>query len=463
MTTLELCAKTAIAKQVLVGPRTRPLVGNLLDIKRDPLRFFLEVSQAYGDVVPIQMGRERVLMINSPDYIKQILQDNYPNYRKSDFYAKLRPIFGDGIFLSEGDVWRQQRQAVQPAFHKEMIEKLASEVDSTVGDLLRRWHSKYGDGESFDVSPEMMRVTLDVVLRALFDVRLGNEADAVHDALTVILTEVERRIWSLTKIGEYLPTKRKRSFQRAMSTLDDFVNRIVERRRGDSTPHNDLLSMLLDRYGEPRDAQMLRDQIMSMVLAGHETTAGALSWSWYLLSKNPSVERRLKEEVGTVLGDRPPTIADLPRLSFARMVFEESMRLYPPVWTISRTALNDDVIGGVQVKAGTTVMLCPYAIHRSPRYWENPEGFDPERFSPDRSKLRHPYAYFPFGGGPRACIGKQFALTEGPLVLAGVMQSYRLEIVSGHPVEPVPMITMRSREGIRMTLRRDAATAKNAA
>jgi cytochrome P450 len=443
------------------GPATYPLLGHLPHIKRDTLGFFVKAAAEYGDIVPIHMGVERVLMVNNPDYIKHILQDNFRNYRKSKFYQKIKPILGDGIFISEGERWLGQRRTLQPAFHGPDLQAMGDEMVSAAAEMVARWRPSHDQGRALEVSEEMMRLTLDVVLRTLLNVRLGGDEDVIFANLRVVLREAENRVWAMTPIREHVPTRANREFKRALAALNSVVYTLIEKRRHDPEPPQDLLSMLLAAYDDPerREAsnRELRDLVMSVILAGHETTANALTWSWYLLSKNPTVGRRVRQEVATVLGGRAPTIHDLKDLKYTQMVFEEAMRLYPPVWTFSRTALGDDRLGSTPIPKGTTVMLCAYAVHRNPRFWDNPEGFDPERFAPERVAARPPFAYFPFGGGPRLCIGHRFGMMEGVLVMAMVAQRYRLELVPGYTVEPEPMITLRPRNGLKMTLHEEEA------
>lgn len=458
MTVAVLQSETSRDPRDLSGPRRLPIVGNLLEIRRDPLNYFVRTSRDYGDVIPIHMGIERILMINNPEYIKYVLQDNHRNYRKSKFYGKLRPILGDGMLLSEGETWLRVRRVAQPAFRGKCIRGMAVAITNTTAEMLERWNGICQSNKTLDICPEVMRVTLDVVFRALMTAPLGDRSDAVYNALNTVLREAERRVWELTNLSEYLPTRRNRDFRKALTALSEVVHQVISLRRADTAEHCDLLALLMEAYDDPdsplKSNRQLRDEVMSFVMGGHETTAAALAWTWYLLAKNPAVERRVWDEVDSVLAGRTPTFDDLESLTYTKMVFQETMRLYPPVWTISRTALDDDKIGNHHIPKNTTVMLCPYAIHRNPRFWRHPEEFDPERFSPQGSDGRHQFAFFPFGGGPRACIGSRFALMEGPLVIAMVAQTYRLELIPGQNITPEPTITLRPREGIRVTIKR---------
>lgn len=302
----------------------------------------------------------------------------------------------------------------------------------------------------------MMRLTLTIVCLTLFTSDISDEASDVGQALTVVLRHANNRISSLFPLPENFPTEENYRFQQALKTLDRVVYNLINERRQSGEDTGDLLSMLVfardEETGESMSEKQLRDEVMTIFLAGHETTANALSWTWYLLSKHPDVERRLDAELKEVLGGRVPTLFDLKNLKYTLQVLNETMRLYPPVWEIGRENIGTDQLGGYDIPSNSTIILSAYVTHRHPDFWENPEGFDPERFSPEHSGNRPQYAYFPFGGGPRTCIGNNFALMEAQLVIADIAQKYRLELVPGHVVEPEPMITLRPRNGILMTL-----------
>jgi cytochrome P450 len=303
----------------------------------------------------------------------------------------------------------------------------------------------------------MMRLTLTIVSRALFKTDVGDRAEEVASALDVLMEQSQRRIQNPFLLPPILPTRDDRIFRESVQRLDQIVYGMIENRRHADQEDNDLLSMLIAAKdadsGEYMTDQQLRDEVITLFLAGHETTANALSWTWYLLSKFPDVERKLYQELNQVLEGRVPTLADIPALPYTRMVIDESIRLFPPAWLISRTAREDDVVDGITIPAGSIAFLSPYVTHRHPDLWENPEGFDPERFSPARSASRPDFAYFPFGGGPRLCIGNNFALMEAQLVLATMVQHFQVEIVPGHPIELQPSITLRPRHGILARLR----------
>ncbi|MDP6708313.1 MAG: cytochrome P450 [Alphaproteobacteria bacterium] len=451
MTATDLAATTYAAPS-LSGPKGLPLIGNLRDIRKDPLGYFTRVARDYGDVVPIRLGPERLLFINRPEYVRHVLQVNFKGYRKSDYYQRVRPIFGDSILMQEGESWLRLRRVAQPAFQGKRIRAMMAGISETAEEAVGRWQGAAGRGVSYELNQEMMRLVLDVVFRVLLQVRLGDRFEEVFHNLGIVLREAEHRVWTLTTLGQYLPSRRNRAFRQALSRLDDVVYGIIEARRQDEAGHEDLLSLFMAAFDDPASPassnRQLRDEILTFLIGGHETTAAGLAWTFHLLSEHPEVEARLWQEVDEVLGGRPPGFDDLPRLPYTRAVFDEAVRLYPPVWTISRTALTDDMLGDVPVPKGTTVMLSPFALQRNPRHWPEPEAFDPRRFLPENEKRIEPFAYFPFGGGPRACIGARLATVEATLILARIAQSFRIRVLPDQIIEPEPTITLRPRFGI---------------
>ena len=440
------------------GPPSHPILGNLREIRRDTLGFLLSAASQYGDIFSFRFMFFPGLLVNHPDHIRHVLQDNHRAYSKQHFdYAILRPVLGEGLLTSDGEYWLRQRRLIQPAFHRQRIAFFGEQMVEETEKMLRRWESKYQEGQVVDIAEEMMRLTLTIVGRALFSVELSAQAGTIGPAFTTINAQVSDLFRSV------LPTPLKfrlPGFQRALGELNRTVQSIIEQRRLElahsGNAGNDLLAMLIQARDEGSNDQMtdqqLRDEVVTLLLAGHETTANALTWTWYLLSEHPPVSERLRYELESVLNGRSPCLDDLPRLKYTRMVVNEALRLYPPAWVISRRAEQDDAIGGYPIPKGTVVSLSPYTMHRHPGFWETPEAFEPERFSPECSEGRPQYAYFPFGGGPRLCIGRDFALQEAVLILATVAQRYYLELAPGHPVEPEPLITLRPKYGMKMTL-----------
>jgi cytochrome P450 len=448
------------------GPKGVPFFGSFFEALRDPLSLFLESRARYGDVVRFEFGPFEYYLVNDPEVVRHVLVDNAKAYTKSRNYLGLRHVLGQGLLTSEGEAWRRQRKLAQPAFHRDRLAGFARQMARSTRDLLRRWDE--GDVREACIHREMMRLTFRIVGLTLFSSDVDGDAKEVGEALDVAMKWANDYAEAMVPIPPFVPTPANVRFKRAMKTLDDVVFRIIaERRRlaaaGGGTG-DDLLGMLMDARGESGEERMsdrqLRDEVITMVLAGHETTANLLAWSFELLSKHPDVERRVREEAVRVLGDRDPELEDTRSLEYTRRVLDEALRLRPPAWMFERQAIEPDRLGGFDVKRGSIVGLCPYVLHRHPGHWENPEGFDPDRFLPARAERRARYAYLPFGGGPRFCIGNHFALMEAQIILAMIVRERRVELDPAHRVELDPVITLRPKHGLRVSLRR-AATASS--
>ncbi|CAN5567616.1 cytochrome P450 [soil metagenome] len=432
--------------------RGNAVFGSALEMRRNPLRLLTEARRRHGDFVRFRLGPYRVHLLSHPDYIAHVLQKNPRNYLK-DGYEHIK-IVGNGLLASEGDFWRHQRRIIQPAFHRERLRNMAWTMTDATENMLERWTARARD-EALDIDAEMSRLTLEITGRALFGADLIGEAGEVGKALQTVLTLGFQRTGRFLPVPLGIPTRSNRRYRAAVEKLNGVVDSMANKRNERGESHQDLLSMLLearDESGEGMNPRQLRDEAKTILTAGYETTARALTWTWYLLDSHPRVRDKLDEELDHVLGGRRPTFEDLEQLSYTEMVFKESMRLMPPVWGLSRFVAEGDEVGGYKIPKGSRVVISQYVTHRHPDLWETPEKFDPERFTPERSAGRPKYAYFPFSGGPRQCIGNNFATMEATLVLATVAQRYRLSLVPGHPVEPEPSFTLRPRYGMRMTL-----------
>ncbi len=446
------------------GPPGLPFFGNVLDAWRDPLGLFVSTRRTYGDLVRFKFGPYYYYLVSDPDDVHHVLVDNHKAYTKSRNYAGLKLVLGQGLLTSEGDFWRSQRKLAQPAFHRQ---RMSGFVDSMAADtlaMLERWDALREP--TVDAHAEMMRLTLRIVGRTLFSTDVDGEASEVGAALTHALAWTNHYVESLVALPPWVPTPDNLRFKRSKKTLDDLVFRIIGARQASGEDAGDLLGMLMavrdEETREGMSARQLRDEVMTLVVAGHETTANLLSWAFYLMSEHPDVARRLKEEVDLVLGDRVPVLADLPRLAYTKRVIEESLRLYPPAWVFERQSTQEDVLSGFRIPKGSILGISPWCIHRSERLWDEPERFDPDRFLPEAVAARPKFAYLPFGGGPRFCIGNGFAMMEAQIIVAMIAQRWSLELVAGHPVVPDPLVTLRPRHGMQMTLRRsprDAAPA----
>jgi cytochrome P450 len=392
-------------------------------------------------------------LINKPEYIEHVLLTNHANYSKSHFLRRmLGPIFGNGLLTSEDELWRRQRRIAAPAFHNKRIAEFVDTFSSCTQAMLGRWRTRT---QPFDVAAEMMALTLDIIARTMFSADVSGEVEAVRRLMEIVVT-MRPSILDLLGFPEWLPRRQPPAYGRAIAEFEALVAGFLAQRRADGIDRGDLLSMLLaardPETGTGMSDKQLRDEILTIFLAGHETTANALSWIWYLLAQNPAAEARLHDELDRVLGGRMPTYGDLAELKWTRMVIEEAMRLYPPAHTIARTALGEDRIGGVRVPAGAIITISIYMTHRNPNLWTDPERFDPERFAPAEAARRHRFAYLPFGGGPRICIGNSFALAETQVIVAAVAQHYRVRLAPGHVVQPIGLITLRAKNGIWVTL-----------
>ena len=435
------------------SPRGHWFWGSLLERRDDPLRLFSEAHAKFGETVSFRMGpMVTVISISNPDHVKHVLVDAAGKYYKGKGIERLRPLLGDGLLTSEGSFWMRQRRLAQPAFHKDRVAGFARTMVGATEELVSRWTP----GQPIDAAHEMMRLALTIVARTLFSSELSSDVERIGEALTVAMEESNRRMLHYFVLPDFVPTRRNRQMRVAMDALNEIVFRLIADRRAGRTHGDDLLGMLIAAKdadtGEQMNDEQLRDEVMTLFLAGHETTANALSWLWLALARNPEVRERVEREVHEVLQGRAPGAEDVPRLKYLGWTLNETMRLHPPAWIMARQPLEEDSVGGVRIpkSAGVFVMMAPWVIHRNPRIWPDPERFDPERFSPEQVAARPKLAYVPFGAGQRMCIGYTFALMEATLAAAVMLQKFRLELVPGQNVEAEPLITLRPKNGIRM-------------
>lgn len=447
-----------IPSEVPPGPRGYPLVGVLLRARQNPPGVLLASACEYGDVVAMQLGINRAYLLSHPDHIKHVLQDNYRGYRKNSLAVRVRPLFGDSLTVVDGDRWLRQRRLMRPAFQPQRVASFVPVVLEATASMLDRWQDLAEASQHIDVLNEMTRLTRAIMFRVLFGDIAAADAQEVGDALDIVFEHTNRRLWSALGWFGRLPMLRPRRVRRALLRLDGFVTRRIEEASRGGPARGTLLSMLLEAQVEAAEEGMtraqLRDEVKALFVAGHTTTASSLAWVWYLLAANPAVEGELQREIRTVLGARPLAAEDLSAMSYTGRLIEEALRLYPPTWVTARAPLHDDAIGGYRIPANCIVLLSPFVTHRHPAFWEDPESFDPGRFTPERSAGRPRFAYFPFGGGPRACIGSALDLMEMQLVVAMVARRFRLTLAPGFRVELDPGITLRPRHGIPMLLHR---------
>jgi len=435
------------------GPRERYPFEGLLAFWRDPTASLTRLAERYGDVTRFRFGLDDEYLLVHPDHVQQVLVGEHRSFTKGRALAEARRILGEGLLTSEGEVHRRQRRLLQPLF---VHDRVAAYGEAMV-EAAERAATRWDNGALVDVHAEMARLTLGIVGRTLFDADVESEASEIGRALTDSMEMLNRFMLPFSGVLERLPTATARRLRRARARLDATIYGLIAERRGSDRDRGDLLSFLLrarEETGSPMTDAQVRDEAMTIFLAGHETTAVALTWTWYLLALNPAAEARLHEELRGALDGRRPTVADLPRLPYTERVLAEAMRLYPPAWVIGRRARVDVQVDGYRIPSGSIVVLSPFVTHRDPRWYPEPSRFDPERFTPAAQAERPRYAYFPFGGGPRVCIGEGFARTEARLVLATLAQRVRFRLASDEPVELQPRVTLRPRGGLPMIVAR---------
>lgn len=421
---------------------------------RNPLHVPLRLARTYGDIFYFKFGRDKIFFLTNPDDIRELLVVQHERFRKGDGVMLLNRVLGNGLITNEGESHKKQRRLVQPAFHRKRIAGYAVAMVEEAQKQVRAWQ----DGARVDIAQEMLQLTLAVVGKTLFNTDVTKEADTFHKGLAVSM-EAFRKI-GLSPWGnwiERLPFPINKRLRRARADLDRVVYRVIDEHRRAGTDQGDLLSMLLlaqDEDGSTMDNEQLRDEIMTLFLAGHETVAHALTWTWYLLSQHPEVREKVWREVDTVLEGRTATFDDLTRLTYTERVVMESMRICPPVWAIDRRSKCEVVIRGATIPEGARVIMSQYQVQHDARFYPDPERFDPERWTPEAQVARPKFAYFPFGGGPRLCVGESFAWTESILLLATLSQYWEIRLAPGARIAFQPAVTLRPKYGVEMTLHR---------
>jgi cytochrome P450 len=440
-------------------PKGHWFFGNGPEAAANPLKFYCRVWQELGDVVKMRtiFGIEWYLVAN-PAGAERVLQTNQANYKKPKlFTAALGMIAGNGLVTSEGDFWRRQRRLAQPAFHRSKLNYLGEMMTAAAQETVENWKNTFArTGETFDVADEMTKLTVKIAADTLFSADISADAERFSNSLKIALEHVSYRMRYPFALPEIVPTARNRQFNHARRTLDEIVLKIIRQRRLKPEDTGDLLSMLMlardEETGEMMSDEQLKDEVMTLLIAGHETTAAGLAWAWYLLARTPCARARLRAELELNLQGKAPTVDDLPKLSYTRMVFEETMRLFPPAWGQPRQSIGGDEIGGYHIDAGKMLVVSQYIVHRHPDFWSCPEEFMPERFSAENGLKRPHFAYFPFGGGARQCIGNHFAMMEAQIVLATIAQNFLPQIAATETPELDPTFALRPKNGLMMRL-----------
>lgn len=439
--------------EIAPGPQGDPWLGNLRAFRRDVLGLMLDGARAHGDVVRFRLGPLVAHLVNDPALVTQVLQTRARHYDKQTrSTAAIRAICGESLLTANDRAWETRRRLIQPAFHRHRVGQLVDTMTTCIGARLSTWRV----GAPIDVASEMMRLTFVIAGKAILGADVSAESASVERAIAFMLERAYARWGRIAPVPGWLPSPDNVRFRRALAGVDRIIDRIIAEHRVSPPAQADLLAMLMEARdtgpgtgltGAGFSDGELRNEAITVLLAGHETTATALSWTFALLAAHPEAAARVHAEVHQVVGARRPTLDDLPRLTFTTQVIQESMRLYPPIWAIERRAVGDDVLGGFAIPAGSSVIISPYVLHRHPRFWADPERFDPGRFAGPKPSP----AYLPFGAGPRYCVGSEFAMVEARLVVAMVTQAFQLTLLPGHIVAPHPSLTLRLRHGLRMT------------
>jgi cytochrome P450 len=435
-----------LADRVTSTPRS-VLAGDLPLFAADPLGFLERAARNDGPVAHLRFGRSRAVLLSDPALIEEVLTGKREDFVKARPLLALRRLFGRGLLTNEGEPWKRQRRLAQPAFQPRALIGHSRTVITRTGTLLDTWKT----GSTFDVHHEMKKLLMLIIAEALFGADASERAAAIGMALESTMDHYSSRRGLARFSPDWFPLAANRSYVKGVNELEQFVNETVAARRGNGTAHHDLLAMLLaarDERGLPMPAKQLRDEAITLFVGGFDTPALALSWSWYLVSSNPAVAQRLRDEVDTCLGRRDPGFEDLRQLRFAEAIIKEAMRLYPPAWIVSREAARDTTIGGHAIRRGTSVMMSQWVVHRDDRFFPNPQSFDPDRWLSDARQELPRFAYFPFGGGPRVCIGASFAMMETTLILAMLAQRFELNVIDSAAVEPRATMTLRPRRGV---------------
>ncbi len=445
--------------KVVPTPKASPLFGLSKEMIEDTLGLMERLSQEHGEIVRIPLFGIDGYLVSDPELIKIVFQKTERDFVKTPkLFRRLRAALGNGLVTSGGDFWKQQRRMVNPAFHRKSLAQFETIIQRTTQEMLQNWEEKEQKGKTINIAEEMMSLTLYLVVLALFSTDIREKIEDIGVSLKEIQAYTIHLFWSPLPLPKWIPTPRNLRYLKAIKVMDEIVYGVIQERRENGNPKPDLLAMLMQTVDEESGNSMsdsqLRDEVLTMFIAGHDTTANGLAFTYNLLTQNDRVYQKLEEELASVLENRLPTFADLPKLVYTRMVFEEGMRLFPPVWTVNRCNRETFNYKGYEFPPNSVFFLSQWITHRNPRFWEKPDEFYPERFAPEESKSRPKFAYFPFGGGPRVCIGTQLALMEGQMILAMTLQKFRMSSVPGQKFTLAPQVTLSPVPGIEVKIQR---------
>ena len=445
---------TPASHRPIPGPRGLPFLGVMPEMVSDMLGLFTKTAREHGGIAQFKLLNKSYLLVTNPDYVKYILQDNHKNYIRGRSVETGRALLGNGLPLIDGDFWLRERRMLQPAFHRERLGKLVNTVTTVIDAAMQDWSAKAKQSQILDLDDEMMRLTLTVIIKSMFSAPIDDRIPSLSHAFQVASRFMLWRSQQMIQLPLSVPLPPHVEYNRALHVLNEIIYPLVA--DGRKHPKDDLLGMMLSmrdaETGEGLSDQQARDEVVTIFFAGHETTAAAMSWAFYLLSQHPEVEERVRLELQSVLNGGALTFTDLPRLTYMQQVINEVLRLYPAAYLFAREAIIDDVLDGYPVPANTLIFISPFVGHRDPKYWPDPERFDPERFAPEQVASRPRHVYYPFGEGPHVCIGNNFALMEMQLILAMALQRFRLRLIPNHQIAFNPEATLRPKHGMKMTL-----------
>lgn len=438
------------------GPKNNLFIDGADKLQNQPLEFLLEMNKNYPDISNWRVLHLNIVQLTDPKLVRCVLQTNQKQYKKSSQYESLKLILGEGLVTSEGEMWKKQRKLIQPVFHKEYIFSLFSDMLACTNEMIGEWKENLKSETVIDMSEEMMKITLQIIGKTMLSVDVKSEAKSVDVSLSYLIKEVNKKTMKAINLPLWVPLPSNFKFKKEMKVLDGIIYKIIHERRKNGERKGDLLDILMaSKYEgseETMPDELLKDEVMTIFLAGHETTANALAWTFYLISQNPEVYKKLKDEIKTIVGDGEITFQHLQQLKYTKACLNESMRLYPPVWLIGRRALEDNMIGDYLIKKDTDIFITPYIVHRHPDYWTNPEAFDPDRWETKEVQEMDKFAYFPFAAGPRMCIGNNFALFESDIIITKVIQNFDFEYIGTLAPIMDPSVTLRIKDGVPMRI-----------
>lgn len=442
---------------VIPSPPGRLVTGHLREARARPLEYMLEVTRAYGDIVQLRMGPARMVIVNHPDHVKRVLQEKHSHYGRPAFVSLLRSVVGNGLLFSEGDTWLRQRRIMQPSFHRQRIADFASIMGRAVAERIERWRARQRPDDPLDLTHETTELIATIIGPALFGSDIASTAAELGQAIDVTLRWLNQRTAKPLSAPLFVPTEENRRFRAAQRLFASSVAQLIADRRArgdDAQPPGDLLSMLLAardaETGQGMSDRQLQDEVLTFLIAGLETTNAALQWTLLLLAQHPGAAQRVRDEHRAVCGDRPPRADQLADMPYTRMVIDETLRLYPPVYGLNRRVVRQDIIHGYTIPKGTQVIVSPYALHRHPQLWSDPDAFHPERFDPQHAQPRSRFAYIPFGAGPRQCIGNAFAMMELQILVPSLVAAFDFSLGEAQAVAPEASMTLRPKGPVVM-------------